>query len=1275
MVRNDGKLKRLISGKHLAAKYAVIALVVMIAAVLAVQLIPGGTENSSAADGIAIDLSNPTDVAGAVWDGMNAITFDTGANSNTYNITQSGDTLVTSIIFLTGVSTTVTIDGIDITGQIVLDGTADVTLLLEKDNTVTGNIIVPYDAAVTIDSVASCGSCVGSLTVAPNSALNNGLAGIGGDGTVVINGGAVTAAGGVAGICGSDITIGSAASIKAYSEGGSPIVCAESFTDSGYFVDASLAAGMTGKSTLGVYLGDKEVTELNLPAGYRNFAFQDPATSLASEEYNIYLMDSTGGRMPIEVVREADESPAIFSVNSLGGYVGLLGAGGLGVEMTTPYTDVNGEQKSHEATVLMQDDLDASAVLITPELPDTPYYSYVLDDLGPGGGWFVLGEDITVPDTVGGVPTQFSIDGNVEIIIPNGISMNVECTNGIEDTDGNFGVYSQWQPGDSSAMGILTVPNYAIVVDGDGKTFTNTADILSSIDMNGTSSMIINGVTGTITSDPNQTSVVLASNGEILNNYGNIIGDANGVRIGANGTINNFAAPYFYPGDDTLYGDFPSDYRGMIQGNNLTSTGGVVAAAGGTVNNYGDIQGNGASSQQCSGISSGGNVDITINNYAGAVITGVRYGIDLPVGGATITNYGEISGRGTLLIMAGIYSAAGSIIVNNAGATIIGARNGIYIADGISIIDNYGLIAGTAANGQGIHASNDEGSPAVSTAVITNHAPDPTGDPVGVSTIRGTAFGVNFDDTIGSEIHNFGIITSAGDGINCQDNEVVVENTNEVVGNVVLGGAAYEVVIAIGSYIDGNLDMSASEVPSLLLFEGTAADPKLDPNDMTFCVITGDLDIGAGPAMVYFDMGTIPSGHEGDRVYLIDGGGTASGVPAPPLEEDHYRISIISSDGDLVADNMYPIIYYDLNGGNEGSAPAFQIARNGTNTLSTVKPTHDPDDGSDVLFIGWCMTKVGTIIDAGGAVPARVTSIVVKDVNVTVYALWGYDRNGNGIPDAVEGPPTGPSNLIIATSDSNSSISPSGTVSVPSGGSRTFSFSADTGYHISAVTVDGIDLSQTDIEKGSYTFFNVVSGHTISVSSAAGEKAGMTLTINIVAGSGSAEYSINGGGFLTYSTPVPLPDNADVTVRAVADDGYSFSGWGYAGGMYKSSDYSLYGLTTSVSLDLHFAGGQSGNNNLLWWVLIVIVILIIIGFLIWFFLFYRRKYEVIKGPTITGDDWAYRKSEYRFKAEGTGTVSYRIGEDGGWKTVLPGPDREYVIPRGEITDKVMIEQR
>ncbi|MDR0508967.1 MAG: hypothetical protein LBG63_03995, partial [Candidatus Methanoplasma sp.] len=232
-IRNEGRAdnrpRSNILGRRPTVKYALVVLAIMMAAFAAAQLVPGGTEESSA-DAYTIDLGVSTSVTGAVWSG-DTLTFSTAANNHTYTFTGSRASL--SVVFPAGVTTTVTMNGVTVStsGTITLNGTANVTLLLEGTNKITGNVIVPSTASLTIDSATVPGSSDGSLTVTPNGTASNSvsawIAGIGGQGTnatnganrnagaITINGGTVVSSGGyaAAGIGGSHWGAGGTISI------------------------------------------------------------------------------------------------------------------------------------------------------------------------------------------------------------------------------------------------------------------------------------------------------------------------------------------------------------------------------------------------------------------------------------------------------------------------------------------------------------------------------------------------------------------------------------------------------------------------------------------------------------------------------------------------------------------------------------------------------------------------------------------------------------------------------------------------------------------------------------------------------------------------------------------------------------------------------------------------------------------------------------------------------------------------------------------------------
>ena len=105
---------------------------------------------------------------------------------------------------------------------------------------------------------------------------------------------------------------------------------------------------------------------------------------------------------------------------------------------------------------------------------------------------------------------------------------------------------------------------------------------------------------------------------------------------------------------------------------------------------------------------------------------------------------------------------------------------------------------------------------------------------------------------------------------------------------------------------------------------------------------------------------------------------------------------------------------YDANGGDNGSVPTDSTAytEGQTATLNTEnKPTHaqaPTPEGSvitdeelvDVVFIGWSTTQTDKIFAAGEDYGDIVTQVTFQDQDITVYAVWGYDENGDGIADA-----------------------------------------------------------------------------------------------------------------------------------------------------------------------------------------------------------------------------------------------------------------------------------
>jgi len=115
---------------------------------------------------------------------------------------------------------------------------------------------------------------------------------------------------------------------------------------------------------------------------------------------------------------------------------------------------------------------------------------------------------------------------------------------------------------------------------------------------------------------------------------------------------------------------------------------------------------------------------------------------------------------------------------------------------------------------------------------------------------------------------------------------------------------------------------------------------------------------------------------------------------------------------------------------------------------------------------------------------------------------------------------------ITPTAGANGAISPAGAQTVDHGSSRTFTVSANPGYHILNVTKDGVSIGASE----SVTFTNVTAPHTI----------GATFALNTY----TLEYLAGAGGTVTGTT-TQVVDHAGAgsTVTAVSDVGYEFDGW------------------------------------------------------------------------------------------------------------------------------------
>jgi len=123
---------------------------------------------------------------------------------------------------------------------------------------------------------------------------------------------------------------------------------------------------------------------------------------------------------------------------------------------------------------------------------------------------------------------------------------------------------------------------------------------------------------------------------------------------------------------------------------------------------------------------------------------------------------------------------------------------------------------------------------------------------------------------------------------------------------------------------------------------------------------------------------------------------------------------------------------------------------------------------------------------------------------------------------------------ITASATSGGSISPSGTITVNYGDSKTFTITPSSGYKISNVKIDGVSKGSIS----SYTFSNITSNHTIE---ATFEKE--ITQIVIVLQIGNKNFTVNGASNTLDSPPVIKNSRTLLPIRAVIESLGGTVGW------------------------------------------------------------------------------------------------------------------------------------
>jgi Viral BACON domain len=112
---------------------------------------------------------------------------------------------------------------------------------------------------------------------------------------------------------------------------------------------------------------------------------------------------------------------------------------------------------------------------------------------------------------------------------------------------------------------------------------------------------------------------------------------------------------------------------------------------------------------------------------------------------------------------------------------------------------------------------------------------------------------------------------------------------------------------------------------------------------------------------------------------------------------------------------------------------------------------------------------VNVTVAANTSASSRTMASTIAGISFTLTQAAGSGSSGQTPPSGTQ------AYTITASAGRGGSISPSGSVSVNAGASKSFSITPRFGYSITSVTVDGNSMGKLS----SYTFTNVTAGHTI----------------------------------------------------------------------------------------------------------------------------------------------------------------------------------------------------
>ncbi len=232
------------------------------------------------------------------------------------------------------------------------------------------------------------------------------------------------------------------------------------------------------------------------------------------------------------------------------------------------------------------------------------------------------------------------------------------------------------------------------------------------------------------------------------------------------------------------------------------------------------------------------------------------------------------------------------------------------------------------------------------------------------------------------------------------------------------------------------------------------------------------------------------------------------------------------------------------------------------NSSADYVATANYSDGTKRIVTGsatWSeSSRYATINSRGHLVTSSVSS------NQTLRVSAAYNGKSASMTVTIQNETASSSTYTItATAGSNGGISPSGTVAVAQGASQAFTITANSGYKVQGVTVDGVSVGAVT----TYTFTNVSAAHAISANFTAGSPSAYTIT---------ATAGVNGG--ISPSGGVSVSQGASQTFTMTANSGYKVQGVTVDGvSVGAVSTYTFTNVTAAHAISVSFAANTTST--------------------------------------------------------------------------------------------------